>query len=245
MALTISTAGSNNSTTSGATLQITGVTAAVGDWLVIAISSDNQGGGGQVSLSSVQDSASNTWEQRSITNNDPGAAGAGITLGIFTAKITNALSSGSVTVNFSPNTTSKAAALFKVTPGAGEEVAFRAAGPGATATSSTAQTITATAVQNGDTIFGAVALESNALPTADSDTTNGSWSAAHTANANTGTAATSTVISSQHKTVNATGDQTYNTSSSSADIAINWITLFASQLLRGHWAINGITTKNA
>jgi hypothetical protein len=223
MALTFSQAGSANSTTSGATLNVTGVTAAVGDMLIVCISADNSGSAGASSISSVTDAASNTYTSRALTNRDPGAANAGNTLDIFTTIVTSALSSQTVTVNFSPNTPSKAAVIWKAVPGAGETARYLSSSAGASGAATT-QTITTTSIANGDTVIGATSIEGLAAITADSDTSNGNWSAQYTAVADTGSGGTSQRIASQHKTVTATATQTYNTSTVlSNDFAINYI----------------------
>lgn len=232
MALTISNVATAASTTSGATLDITGVTASVGDWLVLAVAADNAGTSGASSLStSITDAAGNVWTHRATTNYTPGgAAGDGTTLGIFTAEVTHALSSATLTVNFSPNTTAKAAALKKVVPGAGEIVVFHSVGSGATGngTSFAAPTVSVDALH---TIFGWTALESTSIGSNDSDTTNGSWSSAQTAAASTGTAATSQYLAGQHKTVTASGSQTYDTTAGNArDWAANYLILYPALL---------------
>src|SRR5262245_40298634 len=153
MALTISDLGNATSTSSSATL-VTGstITASVGDWLVAIIAADNNGTSGANSLTSVQDSRSNTWTQRALILNDPGAAAAGCTLGIFTAPVTSALSSGTVTANFNPNTTSKAIEVYRVQPSVGEAVSFVAADATGTTGSSSTPTAATVSVTNGDTI---------------------------------------------------------------------------------------------
>lgn len=249
MALTITNLTSGSSTTSSSSLIVSGVSASVNDWLVVCIAADNAGGGGAVSLSSVVDSSSNPYVGRGgsngIVSNDPGAGSAGATLGLYTTSVTGALSSGTLTVNFSPNTTSKAAVVYRVQPGAGEIVNYQSAGTGVLPTNTTGQTITASSVTSGDTIFGAIAIETNVLPTADSDTTNGSWSSAFTLTADTTVVLTSMVINAQWKTVTGTADQIYNTSTAAnTDSAINWLTIYPAVSQRGNWSVNGITLKS-
>ena len=237
MALTISQVGSNNSATSTATLAVTAVTAAVGDWLVVMVAADNAGTNGAASLSSVTDSAGNSYTMTSSTY-DPGAASAGASFGLFRARITATLTGGTVTANFSPNTTAKAMVISKIVLGANEVVAFDRVGAGYTGTT---KSITAAAVTNGYTIFAGMAVETNAAVTADTDTTSGSWSAQYTAVGNTGTSTTSMRVCGQYKTVTATGDQTFNTSTS-GDGAVNWLTLYPAPAgLLGYWGMTGVT----
>ena len=237
MALTISQVGSNNSTASSATLAVTAVTAAVGDWLVVMVAADNAGTSGAASLTSVTDSAGNSYTM-TRSNYDPGSASAGVTFGLFRAKVTATLTGGTVTANFSPNTTAKAMVIYKIVPGANEVVAFDRVGAGYTGTT---KSITAAAVTNGYTIFAGMAVETNAAVTADTDTTSGSWSAQYTAVGNTGTSTTSMRVCGQYKTVTATGDQTFNTSTS-GDGAVNWLTLYPAPAgLLGYWGMTGVT----
>jgi hypothetical protein len=121
--------------------------------------------------------------------------------------------------------------IKSISVGLGEWLSVIAIGAGFTG-SGTAHSAAAVSVENGYTIFGATALEQTTAATADSDTTNGSWSSAYTRAASTGTQATSQSITSQQKTVNATGNQTYNTSSGSTrDWAVNTI-IFAPTLAK-------------
>lgn len=208
--LTISDSGNGTSTTSTSTL-VTGstITASVGDWLVALVAADNNGTNGDPSLTGVQDSQSNTWTQRAFINNDPSTTAAGATLGIYTTEVTVALSSGTVTANFSPNTSSKGMEVYRVQPSAGSCVTFVAADTTGTTGSSTSTAAATVSVTNGDTIFGAGATESRGGGTGDSDTTNGSWSTLISRSGDTGAAATSMNQQSQYKTVNATGNQSW------------------------------------
>lgn len=213
MALTITDAGNGTSTSSSASVA-TGatVTAVAGDWLLAIVSADNNGTSGASSISSVTDSAGNTWNLRATINFSPGGVAAdGATLGVYLCEgVTNALSSGTVTANFSPNTTAKAIEVYRVQPGSGEAVQFVACD----ATGNTGNTATHDAptvsVNNGDTIFGLASIEQVGMPTGDSDTTDGSWSTLIGRVANVGgVAATSMVNASQYKTVTGTGNQSW------------------------------------
>lgn len=229
MPLTISNVTTANSTTSGATLDLTGVSAAIGDWLVLAVAADNAGAAGVSATSaSITDAAGNTWTRRSETNNTPtGAANDGTTLSIWTCPVTATLSSATITVNFSPNTTAKAALLKKVVPGAGEVVRFVSVGAGFTGTTIPFSSGNVS-VDVGYTIFGYTAAESANSFTNDSDTTNGSWSTAQTALANTGVGGTSQSLTGQHKTATASGNQSYDTTHiANRDWALNYIILSA------------------
>ena len=104
----------NTTVATGAT-----VTASVNDWLIVFVASSNDGLNGAASLSGVVDSGgANTYTERALINYDPGAAGAGATLGIYTCAVTNAISGGTITANHSANTSEKAIQVYKVVPGA-------------------------------------------------------------------------------------------------------------------------------
>lgn len=223
MALTFTNVTTANSTASSSALTAASLTIAAGQWVLVAIAADNNGTNGAASLTGVTDSAGNTYTQLALNNQDPGAANEGTTLGIYLAKINAALSSGSISANFSPNTTSKAMSIKRISVDAGETLETFAVGAGFTG-SGTAYSSGAVSVTNGYTIYGATALEQGSAAAADTDTTNGNWSTAHTAAASTGTNTTSQAITTQQKTVTATGNQTYDTSSGSTrDYALNYV----------------------
>lgn len=243
MALTFANVTTANSTSSGATLTTGNISVAKNLWIIVAVAADNAGTNGAASLTSVTDSVGNSYQQLTLVNRTAGsAANDGTTLGIYLAKVSTALSSGTITANFSPNTTCKAMNVKSITPGAGEKVTVVSTGSGSTG-SGTAYSAGALSVTNGYTIYGATALEQIAAATADSDTTNGSWSTEYTASADTGSNSGSQSITSQQKTVTATGNQTYNTSSGSTrDYAINAVVLRGEAVLPT-WSINGVSYK--
>ena len=223
MAITISNLTTANSTTSATTLAITGVTAAIGDLLIVVVAADNNGTSGALSMtSSMTDSGgANTYTNRMLGLNDPGAAAAGASLGVWTCPVTSALSAATITANFSPATTAKCAVVYKVTG-----ALYSAIGTAVTPVNITAHSANAVSVTSGDCIVGVWGTETNAAPTWDSDTTNGSWSTAYTAVANAGTATTSMYVGAQYKTVNATGSQTFNvTAAANSDGVINYLIL--------------------
>lgn len=228
MALTSSNVGTTQNKTSESATAVTGITASVGDMLVVAIAANNSGVSGVSAISSVTDSAGNTYTQRTLVNNTPGgAADDGCTHALYTSKLTSALSSGSVTVNFSPNVVAKAITIRRYQPGAGESVEFRSAGSGFSGTGASASD-TATSVTNADTLIYAIAIERPETVTGDSDTTNGSWGSVYQNATSGGGAATNMTVAMQEKTVTGTGDQTWNpTWSLSTEYAGNWIRIYA------------------
>lgn len=223
----VSNAGNNNSTSSSATLTVS-VTAAIGNWLVLMCAADNNGTNGATSLStSVTDAAGNTWINRGgLINQDPGSAAAGATFSMWTCKVTAALSAQNITINFSPNTTSKGAICYRVQPGTDEVLDFVQVGAGGNGNGSTQTGASAISVTDGDIIFGGSAVEANATVTGDGDSTNGSWSTIYQGIANSGSSNSSMTCSAQWKQVNATGNQTWaTTTSGSQDWAANYLIL--------------------
>lgn len=228
MALTFTDVGSGNSTTAGATLDVTGVTAAIGTLLVLACAADNAGTAGVSSTSAtITDAAGNTWTRRSVVNRtETGAASDGTTLSIWTCPVTSTLSSATITLNFSPDTTSKAAILQKVAAATGASVVFDSVGSGGSGNGTTISTGNVS-VAFGSTIVAFSALENSSQSGSDADTTNGSWSTRSFAIANSGSAPTSQAVCSQHKTVTAAGNQSWDSTTASArDYAWNWLILY-------------------
>lgn len=246
MGLTVSNVTTAASTGSSGTLELTGVSADVGDMLVVMVSCDNSQisptAGGPPTVS-VSDTAGNTYTSRVNANYNAGsAANTGVTNRSFTAPITSALSSGTVTVTFSPNTAAKAVLIKKIVPDAGEQVTYGT--NGGTAGTSTTPTITTSSITNGHTVMGFVGIETSEAVTADSDTTNGSWSTQYSNAASTGTNTTSIRIASQQKTVTATATQTYNVSvANTRDWVINWMSFSATALPGFGALLNGLRNR--
>ncbi|MGE3875492.1 MAG: hypothetical protein AB7F74_21270 [Parvibaculaceae bacterium] len=243
MALTVTSHAGGGGTGSAASLAINSVTAAVGSTLVVLVGADNNGTSGASSISSVTDSAGNSYAQQAIVNQDPGAAAAGATLGVFTAKIATALSGGTVTVNFSPNTAGRSAEIIRAVPDAGFQAQIAAVDTTGSTGSVTSHSAATVSVTSGNTIIGAAAIETNATVTGDSDTTNGNWSTVVTRSSNSGTDATSMCVSSQFKTVSSTGNQSWAcTTGSAKDSARSYIIIRQVPILdagAGSYAVTG------
>lgn len=243
MALTITNAGTGTNIVSASSATILLVTADVGDVVNVYISAANSGTNGASCISSVTDSAGNTYTQRTLINRDPGAANAGTTLGVYEGAITTALTLGTITVNYSPNCALSAIAAQRLQPQSGYMVEFLAAGAGVSG-SAGSFTTTSDTIANGNTIFGVSSIETDDTYTPDSDTTNGSWSTAYTSLCDTGGDTSSQFIAVQYKTVTAEGTQTYNTSTSGGgrEYAINWLEYRESSplavSLSGYWKLD-------
>ncbi len=241
MAFTLSNLRTQTSTGPASSLAAATVTASVGDLLVVAVAAANSGSSGAAVTATCADSAGNTYTKRIETNNTAGVADDGITLFVFTTVLTVALSSGTVTVSFSPDCAQGCAMLVKrYRPASGEIASFVGVGAGATGSSAT-PSITATSVNNGDMIVGAIAEEAATTITDDTDTSNGSWSAKYEASVGSGATAAHVLI--QDKAVSATAGQTFNPTTSAAhDFAINYLIIRSGRgavAAAGSYAVSG------
>ena len=227
MALTVSQAGTATSTTSSSTLVITPtVSFNEYDVILVLVAADNSGTFGAISISSVEDSQSNTYtlvrssaQQGQSVNNLATAA-------IYRCLTKNALStSDSITVNFSPNTPAKAAVVWKVASASGYRAVQQSQNVVSPTSDGTSLSRSSGTMNANDAVFMLLGLEHNGSVTGDSDTTRGTWSAGYSAIADTGTATTSMQAFSQHKIVTSTGTQTWDVSFSSASYCGVYVTL--------------------
>lgn len=194
-----------------------------GSFAVLALAYDNAGSQGSDPYTSISDTAGNVWTSRVNVLNDPGAASAGSTLRIFTCTVGTLNLSTTITVNFNASTTNKTWTFTEFTSNVVDGVPTF--GTSATATGgTTTPTITSSSITSGDVIFGAMANEGNATVTADSDTTNGTWSTQQTTSVGAGTGGMQ--VASQYKITTGTGTQTYNlTLSAAGDWSIGWMSI--------------------
>lgn len=177
IAATASTAGAGNQT-AATTLAMTvaGANIAAGQLVVVFIAADNAGTSGASSISSVTDSGGNTYTQVKLQNRTAGSVAAdGCTCAIYASVIGTALTSGTstITVNFSPTTTAKAA-RYAVFTGVGALMTT----PAAVANSGSGATYDATALgpaMAGMLVVACAANESATVPANDTDTLGGSW----------------------------------------------------------------------
>ena len=214
MALTISQAGSATSTTSSSTLVVTpSVSFSQNDGVLVCIAADNSAISGEISISSVSDSQSNTYTLIRNVKTQGGSINGLASAAIYLCAVTNAIStSDSITVNFSPNTPSKAVVIYKIACASGKKPSntnSSATSPSSDSTSLSRSTVT---IPANDAVFMVAGIETNESVTADTDTLRGSWSSAYSATADTGTLATSMQVVTQYKTVTSSGTQTWNLS---------------------------------
>lgn len=214
--------GNANSVSSGAALTATvSADVAIGDLLIVAVAADNGGVSGGSSVGAVTDSgATNSYTSRATTNLTPGAAANdGTTLALFSCVATGALVSGvgTISVAFSPNTTSRAMMVYKVVPAPGQTAAYVGVGAGVTQTATVNHTEGDVAVAAGQTI-----VVFNAIETFSAATGDGAWSTLESEVAIAGTGPSSQRLTCQWKTV--AGASTQNnvvTTSGNVDNATN------------------------
>lgn len=222
MALT-SQAGSAFSAASVNTLAVSNVTASAGDTLLVMVVINNA----TTSITSVTDSAGNTYSQEALLTYNPGSNP--LRLGIYSCVgLGAALAAGTVTVNFSASNVSPSIQVYRVQPGAGGTISVVSVDTTGTNGSSGTSSGNATSVTNGDTIFAVNAWAtglssfSGAGFAPDGDTTNGSWSTFWAVA--TGNQANRISVFSQYKTVTATGNQTHDVTIATASGSRNWQT---------------------
>ena len=222
--LTISTVGTFGGITSSASVSATGITANVGDLLILAVTSLNTGAAGVSPIAAtVTDASGNTWVRQWALNQTAGVAGDGNSQSLWTCQVTNPLSSASVSVGFSPNSTAFGALLYRVQ--CSGPITISSVGAGTVGSGVNPQTTGAVSVTSGFTIFGFASQRETTYISFASDSTNGNWSSPVTAYAgNTGTGATSADMGSEWKTVSATGNQTFTaTKTISPPYCINYL----------------------
>lgn len=248
MALSATNRGSGGNVTSATTVTATSSGAfAAGSWGVLVLAYDNQGSAGADNYSSIaNDSRGNTWTSRQASLIDPGAAGAGACLRIFTCAQNAAtiLNGTTVVVTFAAAVVAKAWVLYEVTAsGTISYVTGNLSNSTTLWTAGAAPTITSTSIASGDMIIGGCGAEfATSSITGDADTTNGSWSAIHAA-ASGGTTSSGMCVGAQWKVVTAAGAQTYDcTIANSADSTVAWIQLHESQNPTRTAAVAGAAT---
>ena len=235
MALTVAASGGGTSVTDDTTLPISVGAAgfSIGDVMVIAIAAANSGTNGVARTVTIADNASgttNVYSQRGPTGNQTaGTASAGASQFWFECPITTALTSTEVvTITFSGNLSEKAASSIRLQPAASESVIYSAVGTASVGAGATTHDAATVSVADTYTIFAAAAIETDDATTGDSDTTNGSWSAAFGGLADSGTDPNAMRLFGQWKTATATGDQAWAcTTASGRDSARNYIIYYS------------------
>jgi hypothetical protein len=154
------------------------------------------------------DSRANTW---TLVGQGvrPIAAGTGVAGAMFKCSPTTALEVGdTITVTLSDAVAMKAAYVEAFSGWTTTEPVGESYGIGSATSLSVSPAVAMTAA--GELTVGMMAMESNADPTYDSDTTNGSWAGNRMVKSDSGTSTTSIEVGGQYKEVTAAGNQTIN-----------------------------------
>ena len=208
----------NQDATAGASVTITFTEPiAAGSTAVLCLAADNAGSNGSAANipTSLTDSKSNSWTLRSTVINDPGAASAGVEIGVYTSLLGTAIArDDTVTVTWQAvNVTAKAWGVWEFSGYLYSSAASTNTGTGTGVSQNNGS------VPNANAVIAAVGIEGPDTVTAyDTDTTNGSWSSALEHSSGSSATGDMTMVS-QYKIVNATGTQTMNLTMTSADWA--------------------------
>lgn len=214
------TGGNNTAATSIAIVPAQNFTA--GTMAILAIAYDNSGTQGADPFSSLTDSSGNNWTLRQSPLNDPGAASAGAVLRVYTTIVGTLGTGTTVTINFNASTTAKAWTLTEIS--AATDFAPSYVQGSSNTGSTTTPSVTTSTLTSGNMIFAAMGAEGSSTITADSDTTNGTWSTQQTTVF--GTTTSGVHVASQYKLLTASGAQTYNlTLGTTEDWAVAWLEL--------------------
>lgn len=216
--------GGNNIAATSFTGVIPATDYVLGSLGVLLITTDNAGANGDTPVcpTSFADSKGNTWTRSVSGIYDPGAAAAGVEIGIYTADIWTPLLTTD-NANFAwaagVSVTAKNWAFVELTSTIGRPIVLPGAVNVGSATAS--PTVTTTSIPTGNVVIAVGGSESGDTWVTDGDTTNGSWTTfRHRAS---GTGLTGMTQIEQHKTVIAAGTQTYNPTLTSADVLLGWI----------------------
>jgi hypothetical protein len=198
---------------------------ASGSMGVLCVAADNNGAGGSAAVlpTSITDSKSNTWTLQKTAIYDPGAAAAGVEIGIYTSTLTTSLVVGdtlTMTYQAAVSVTGKCWSLWEFSNATG----YSTGGVGAGSTTAS-PSITTSSITAPNYVIAMAGAEGDNTWVPDSDTTNGTWSTMLTNGSGTGLAGMT--IISQYKTVSTSGTQTYNPTLTSADVIDGWIELTA------------------
>lgn len=225
MSLSCTARGTGGSGTAGTSLTATpSGNFAIGSLAVLVIAYDNSGSSGADPYSSIADNAGfgTRWFAKHNTLRDPSTASSGCVLRIFTCQVDAPLTtSHTVTVTVSANA-AWAWALWEVVPDSGYVALYASQATGSGGTGN--PTCTSPTVNVGEVCIGGISYEYGEAPaTTDSDTTNGTWSTAQSANYGSTTSGIS--VSSQWKLQTTTAStQTFNqTRTNSSDYAAGCI----------------------
>lgn len=190
---------------------------AVGDAHFVWLACDNSGTSGAKPTCSVTDSGGNTYTLIKDQNRtQAGAAKDGVYVALFGSIITtNVAAGGTVTISFSPATAAKAYGGLSFT---GVKSVSPVSSNSSSGSSAAYTSGASGSVAIGNLVIGLAGAEAATAPSADTDTTNGSWTSFSAAVAS-GDGGPMGGRCSYKITTGATGTQTYDSSVTSGDWA--------------------------
>ena len=233
---------SGSSTTSGTTLSFT-LTNSVpaGNLLQVWVGFDNTATS-TPTVSSIGKQSGEAGNWTKVASHDSSASGsaAGCRGEMWLIIPTVTWAAAAYTITLSEAVTSKAVVVAEFS---GVSTALRGTAGSGTNTGGVPVAATGgTAPLTGDLVLGAMSCEGTSVATADTDTTNGTWSSINSSSASTGTASTSISVGAQYKIVTAGGSQTYNTAGGSDSGAVALALIPTSN---GIWTWNGTNESPA
>lgn len=248
MSLTIASVATAAASTTTATLTSAAFSADVGDFLLVFVAADNAGADGATSLqSSASDTAGNTYTNRVLTTYDPGLVSQGTTLGVWTAPVTAAVSSGTISVSFSPSTRVKVMRVMRARPAPGYAAVYGAVGTSSTGGSSLGPSKAIGEVTEGRTVFGVASITSDGffgILGYDEDTTAGSWSSGLAVSRSASSPTKIQVVATQYKTVTATASQTWGVVTTGTDgWAANYVIVYAEAIPNASVSVVGLSAE--
>lgn len=191
---------------------------AVGNALFVLMAYDNSGASGADPLTAFAVApAAGAMTGASVQTglNAPGAvASGGLAIRANSYAVTTAIPSGTnISISWTGTVVARAIAMVKVSSNVGGSAVYRT-NSGATGTNvvaSAAPSLVTPSVTSGELVLGWGGIENGINAGSDSDTLNGTWSAAITS------FTTGMAVTVQTKTVTATGAQTFNPTSPASD----------------------------
>jgi hypothetical protein len=178
-----------------------------GRTLVVVVAADNNGVNGVSSFAGITVATGGVNQQTVLEAvYDPGAAGAGAGLAVYTFDETYT-GVNTVTINFSPATVAKAVVLWGVSHTGGAPVS--AVASNTAGGTGTAPSVTLTGVLAGDLLIGCQSTEARTASTTDAAWGTSFVADYYSATGDSGTAATSMQLDTQLRTASAGGSYTF------------------------------------
>lgn len=216
MTLTVTNRGENNDTTPDITLTPSGNLAA-GSMAVLIIGGDNRQGNDVLLDGTITDTQGNTWTVQQQCSDNAGTTRTSVELYVATTNQDGGAltTSDTITVPIWDSNGYVVVGLWEVAGSVGTPT-YKAGNKSVETNSDTVQ-ITTDSITSEHALIAATCWEYSGTPTADSDTTNGSWSTQMYEQR--GSFSSGVGIVSQYKVVTGTGTQSYDVT---LPAAVSW-----------------------